>query len=148
LDTRSPVRIDFYVLSEEDDAAPLRFACRLAEKAVEQGHRVHLRTASPPQTQRIDDLLWTFSDRSFLPHELTTGGSASHERIMVLVGESVAPPSHRQLLINLTDALPEDFGDYQRVAEIVAADPERKRLGRERYKGYRERGCTLESHNV
>jgi DNA polymerase-3 subunit chi len=142
------MRVDFYVLSEEDAVAPLRFACRLAEKAVEQGHRVYLRTASPPQTQRMDDLLWTFNDRSFLPHEITTGSEVGHTRVMVVIGESTAPPSHRQLLINLTDAVPEDLGDYERIVEIVAADPEKKRLSRERYKSYRERGCTLESHNV
>ncbi len=141
-------RVDFYVLSEQDDAAQLRFACRLAEKAVDQGHRVHLRTASAQQSQRLDDLLWTFADRSFLPHEISSGGAASHERVMVLVGEAAAPPSHRQLLINLTDTLPEDFGDYERIAEIVPADAEKKRLSRERYKGYRERGCALESHNI
>lgn len=141
-------RVDFYVLSEEDEAAALRFACRLAEKAVEQGNRVHLRTASAQQTQRMDDLLWTFNDRAFLPHEVTTGAAASHERVMVVISEAHAPASHRQLLINLTDALPENFADYERVAEIVPADAEKKRLSRERYKSYRERGCTLESHNL
>jgi DNA polymerase III subunit chi len=142
------MRVDFYVLSEEDEAAPLRFACRLTEKALEQGQRVHLRTASTLQTQRLDDLLWTFNDRSFLPHEITTGGAVGHARVMIVVGESSAPPSHRQLLINLTDAVPENLDEYERIAEIVAADPEKKRLSRERYKSYRERGCALESHNV
>ena len=143
-----PTRVDFYVLSEQDDLAALRFACRLAEKAVDQGHRVHLRTASPQQTQRLDDLLWTFNDRSFLPHEITTGAEVSHARVMVVIGEAAAPTSHRQLMINLTEAVPENLADYERIAEIVAADPEKKRLSRERYKSYRERGCSLESHNV
>lgn len=142
------MRVDFYVLSEEDEAAPLRFACRLTEKAVEQGHRVHLRTASALQTQRMDDLLWSYHDRSFLPHEVCTGEEVSHARVMVVVGEASAPPSHRQLLINLTDTVPENLGDYERVAEIVAADPEKKRLSRERYKAYRDRGYALESHNL
>lgn len=142
-------RVDFYVLSEGDDLGLLRFACRLAEKAVEQGHRVHLRTGSAQQTQRIDDLLWTYSDRSFLPHEVVTSdAAASHDRVMVVIGESIAPASHRQLLVNLTDVLPENFADYERVAELVPADAERKRLSRERYKHYREQGCALETHNV
>jgi DNA polymerase III subunit chi len=143
-----PARVDFYVLSEGDDLGLLRFACRLTEKAVEQGHRVHLRTGSAQQTQRIDELLWTYSDRSFLPHEVISGAPASHDRVMVMIGESPAPPSHRQLLINLADALPENFAEYERVAELVPADAERKRLSRERYKHYREQGCPLETHNV
>ena len=146
--TPAPARVDFYVLSEADEAAQLRFACRLVEKAVEQGNRVHLRTVSTLQSERLDDLLWTFNDRSFLPHEITNGAEVSHTRVMVVIGESAAPATHRQLLINLTDVVPENVTDYERVAEIVPADPEKKQLSRERYKSYRERGCALESHNV
>ena len=58
------------------------------------------------------------------------------------------PTSHRGLLINLIDAMPPDVNAYERIAEIVDVDPERKRTARERYKQYRERGCTMESHNL
>ncbi len=141
-------RVDFYVLSDEGSDARLRFACRLAEKAVDQGHRVYIQTASLTEAQRLDELLWTFNDRSFLAHELAVGDAASHERVMVMLGEIDAPVTHRQLLINLTERLPSDVNAYERIAEIVDVDPERKRLSRERYKQYRERGCALESHNL
>jgi DNA polymerase-3 subunit chi len=68
--------------------------------------------------------------------------------VMVLLGDGEAPPSLRQLLINLTDRLPANIEAYERIAEIVDVDPERKRLSRERYKQYRERGCALETHNL
>jgi DNA polymerase-3 subunit chi len=141
-------RVDFYVLSEDAVDVRLRFACRLAEKAVDQGHRVYIQTAALAEAQRLDELLWTFSDRSFLAHEVAGEGAPSHERVMVLVGDGEAPPSHRQLLINLTDRLPAALTAYERIAEIVDVDPERKRLSRERYKQYRERGYALESHNL
>jgi DNA polymerase III subunit chi len=141
-------RVDFYVLSQDGGDARLRIACRLAEKAYEQGKRVYLQTSSSAETQRLDDLLWTFSDRSFLPHEVAGDAGPSHERVMILVGERTAPSTHRQLLVNLTDTLPTPVSDYERVAEIVDTDPERKRLSRERYKAYREQGCELESHNL
>ena len=141
-------RVDFYVLSEDSVDARLRYACRLAEKAVDLGHRVYLQTGSLPEAQRLDELLWTFSDRSFLAHELAGAGAPSHPKVMVLLGDADAPPSHRQLLINLTDRLPADIEAYERIAEIVDVDPERKRLSRERYKQYRERGCGLETHNL
>jgi len=141
-------RVDFYVLSEGGGDARLRFACRLAEKAVDQGNRVYVQTASLAESQYLDELLWTFSDRSFLAHEIAGGNGPSHERVSVMLGDAAAPPSHRQLLINLTDRLPADVSAYDRIAEIVDTDPERKRLSRERYKQYRERGCGLESHNL
>ena len=142
------MRVDFYVLSEDLPDARLRWACRLAEEAAEQGSHVYLQTGGLAEAQRLDDLLWTFRDGSFLVHEMFAGAPASHARVMVLVGESTAPPSHRQLVVNLTEAIPAELEQYERVAEIVDVDPERKRAARERYKQYRERGCALESHNV
>jgi DNA polymerase-3 subunit chi len=141
-------RVDFYVLSQEGGDARLRVACRLAEKAVEQGSRVYIQADSLAAAQRLDDLLWMFNDRSFLPHEITQGNEASHARVMILLGESTAPPGHRQLLINLTNAVPVELDGYERIAEIVDIDPDSKRLSRERYKAYRDRGCELESHNL
>jgi DNA polymerase-3 subunit chi len=141
-------RVDFYVLSEEGLDVRLRCACRLAEKAVDHGLRVYLQTASMAEAQRLDELLWTFSDRSFLAHEIASDAGPSHPRVMVLLGEREAPPAYRQVLINLSDRLPADLESYERIAEIVDVDPERKRLSRERYKQYRERGCTLETHNL
>ncbi|HWK74230.1 MAG TPA: DNA polymerase III subunit chi [Povalibacter sp.] len=138
-------RVDFYVLSADAPDARLRYACRLAERAVEQGCRTYIQA---PDVQRLDDLLWTFSDGSFLPHEIYRGQAAAHERVMVMVGSEPGPQSHRGLLINLMDALPPDVNAYERIAEIVDVDPERKRTARERYKKYREQGCTMESHNL
>ncbi len=141
-------RVDFYVLSQEGSDARLRVACRLVEKAFDQGIRVYVQTATLAEAQRLDELLWTFNDRSFLPHEVSHGSAATHPRVMVLLGETPAPADHRQLLINLTNLLPAEPEGYERIAEIVDVDPESKRLSRERYKAYRERGCELDTHNL
>ena len=141
-------RVDFYVLSQEGSDARLRVACRLIEKAFDQGVPVYTQASTLAEAQRLDELLWTFNDRSFIPHEVSDGSAASHPRVLVLVGEAAAPSSHRQLLINLTNTLPADLGSYERIAEIVDVDPENKRLSRDRYKAYRDRGCELSSHNL
>jgi len=141
-------RVDFYVLSESSPDARLRYACRLAEKAFEQGMSIYVQTPSLAEAQRLDDLLWTFNERSFLPHEVINGNPPSHAKVTILIGEAEAPPTHRGLLINLTNTLPAALESYQRIAEIVDVDVERKRLSRERWKVYRERGCEMESHNV
>ena len=90
---------------------------------------------------------WTFNDRSFLPHEIYQGQPAAHARVKIMIGAEPGPESHRDLLINLMDTMP-PIEPYARIAEIVDTDPERNRGARERYKQYRERGCTLESHNL
>ncbi len=141
-------RVDFYVLSDDAPDARLRVACRLIEKAFDAGLRVYAQTASLPDAQRLDELLWTFNDRTFIPHEVLEGDAATHEKVMVLIGSADAPASHRQLLVNLSNALPNELERFDRIAEIVDVDPENKRLSRERYKAYRERGCSLETHNL
>jgi len=141
-------RVDFYVLSDASPDARLKYACRLAEKVYDIGKRVYIRTESLREAQRLDDLLWTFSERSFLPHEIVNETTPAHERTMIVLGEGEAPSTHREVLINLTNQLPAALDGFERIAEIVDTDVERKRLSRERYKTYRERGFTLESHNL
>jgi DNA polymerase III subunit chi len=139
-------QVDFYVLSDSAPDAHLRHACRLAEQAADQGQKVFMRTTNADDVKRIDDLLWTFGDRSFLPHEIATPTSPSHPRIRVLIGG--APPSNfRDLVVNLSvDALSDD--SLTRIVELVPADSERKRVARERFKNYRERGIEPTTHNV
>jgi DNA polymerase III subunit chi len=141
-------KVDFYVLADELPDARLRYACKLAEDAVDQGRRVYLQTADEAEAQRLDELLWTFNDRSFLPHEIYSGAPAAHSAVMVMLGAAPAPDSHRQLLVNLTDKVPADTQAYESIAEIVDVDPERKREARERYRQYRDKGCTLDTHNL
>ena len=52
------------------------------------------------------------------------------------------------LLVNLSDRLPLGLEQFTRIAEILDADPERLRLGRDRFRTYREQKLTLETHQV
>lgn len=61
-------RVDFYVLSDGGDQYRAVFACRLAEKALGHGMGIYIHTDGAAETGRIDQLLWTFRDGSFLPH--------------------------------------------------------------------------------
>lgn len=139
-------KIDFYILSDPAPDATLRYACRLTEKAVEQGHRVFVRAASDEEAQRLDDLLWTFGDRAFLPHEIATASSPSHPLVRVLIGCDAPPAEFRDVLINLGADGANEIGDLQRIAEVVS--PDRKPAARERFKIYRERGVEPVTHNV
>jgi DNA polymerase-3 subunit chi len=59
-----------------------------------------------------------------------------------------APPPPADLLVNLADRLPEHWERYTRIAEIIDADEERRRLGRERFKSYRDGNVPLETHQL
>jgi DNA polymerase III subunit chi len=139
--------VTFHVLSDPAPDAALRHACRIAERAVNEGKRVFVRVTDNAQAKRIDDLLWTFGDRSFLPHELASPGAPSHDRVRILIGGD-APPDFRELLINLGADLPSDTNSLHSIAELVPADDERKRAARARFKSYRDAGVEPVTHNV
>jgi len=97
-------KVDFYVLGAADARARLLTACRLAEKAWDQGLRVAVRTSSPAEAAELDDLLWTFSDRSFVPHGTWPAEPAFAAATAVLIGTGALPESHRDVLVNLASA--------------------------------------------
>jgi DNA polymerase III subunit chi len=52
------------------------------------------------------------------------------------------------LLLHLGNHPPGELTKYPRIAEIIDGDENRKRLGRERFKFYRERQLSLETHQI
>ncbi len=139
--------VDFYVFSEGAPDAHLRHACRIAEQAVDQGQKVFMRATGADEARRIDDLLWTFGDRSFLPHEMASPASPTHARIRILIG-SVPPPEFRDVIINLSVDPAADTEGALRIAEFVPADAERKSAARERFKYYRSLGIEPATHTI
>jgi DNA polymerase III subunit chi len=53
-----------------------------------------------------------------------------------------------QVLVNFTDLLPEGFERFERVVELVDQHPEALAKSRERFRQYRERGFTPETHKL
>jgi DNA polymerase III subunit chi len=52
------------------------------------------------------------------------------------------------LLLNLASAQPANLQRYARIAEVIDADEERRRAGRERFKAYRDLKLTMETHQL
>jgi DNA polymerase III subunit chi len=140
------LKVDFYPLGEPDRRARLVTACRLAEKAYDQGLRVAVRTASAAETAEFDELLWTFSDRSFVPHVVWPTEPDVVAATPVVVGSSSLPASHRDVLINLAPDAPADFSAYARICEVVGGDEDARKAGRLRWRTYRDAGCVPEAH--
>ena len=135
-------RVDFYVIAEAEPRARARFACALIEKAYSQGHRVHLHCSDAAEAETLDTLLWTFRDKAFVPHALRHGDEP------VVVGHDEPAAAKREVLVNLAPVVPAWFASFARVAEVVSEDPAVKAAGRERFKFYREQGCTPETHKL
>lgn len=137
-------RVDFYILSDVDLQASMRFACRLGLKGFQAGHPVHIHVDDDSSMSEIDQLMWSYPKDRFVPHcRLVEGKPTSDAPIQI---GHTTPKTEEGLLINLSREVPAFFGRFDRVAEIIVGAT--KTLGRDRYKYYRDRGYPLHHHEL
>ena len=141
-------RVDFYVLDREDARQRMIVACRLAEKAYLREQRAVLLAESAGDAEALDGLLWTFADQSFVPHGLVTNGTAADPSAPVQLTADAARAPDADVLVNLSERVPDGFERYPRIAEIVDAEQTRRERARERFKAYRERVQVVETHHL
>lgn len=143
-------RIDFYLLEEAAGVACDVTACRIAEKAWLHGHRVHLHVDSPESARRLDDLLWTWRDESFVPHAVRGADEPADADggLPVTIGWGRVPDSAADVLLNLDARVPDGFERFARVAEFVGGAETDRNAGRERFRRYRAHGCELRTHRL
>ncbi len=137
-------RVDFYILAGSGRQAAEQFACRLCEKAYNQGNRIFIRAEDGAQTEALDELLWTFRSGSFLPHARV---GADDEDTPIVLGERV-PERALDLLVNLAGTLDGPWQNFSRLAEVVDQRPGAIQAARQRYRAYRGAGYELHYHNL
>lgn len=129
-------KVDFYTGSPDK----LRTACQLSHKAMQNGLRVLLHVPDGAMADKLDKLLWHYPATAFLPHCHSHQPDAAD---MPVVIDCDGKLPHSQLLINLHHECVSFFSRFERVIEIVGSEAEDSRLGRERFKFYRDRGYEL-----
>ena len=82
----------FYLLDDPSGRARDLAVCRLAHKAFALGHRVFILTGDGAEAGRLDDLLWSFSAGSFVPHELHSESGRETVSPVVIGSLPLAPP--------------------------------------------------------
>jgi DNA polymerase-3 subunit chi len=130
-------KVDFYTGSKDK----LRTACQLSHKAMQNGVRTVISAPDPATGDALDKLLWHYPATAFIPHCRSDAEEALQTPVVLNIGGDKFP--HHDLLISLHgDCLPY-FSRFERVIEIVGTDAEDNRMGRERYKFYKDRGYEL-----
>ena len=135
-------RVDFYILPP--NVLPDRFVCTIANKAWQNGNNIYIHTKNRETAVLLDNLLWTYSDISFLPHGLYD--EHNHGNIPILVGWNEPSPDNCQVMINLTEDIPDTVDKFSRIIEIVAGNSQDRQSARNRYRSYRDRGYELHDH--
>jgi DNA polymerase-3 subunit chi len=52
------------------------------------------------------------------------------------------------MLVNLAASVPAEYQGYARIAEVVDADDQRRKSGRDRFRFYREQGMEPQMHKM
>jgi len=140
-------RVDFYILATADARERLKFACRVIDKAFEAEQRVLVCFDRDADATSFDDLLWTYAQDSFVPHELL-GGESDWEETPVLLSAGAQPRTPPDLVVNLGTTLPAAAQSAEAVIEVIDSEPARLQQGRARFRQYRDLGVEPTTHKL
>lgn len=143
-------KIDFYILEGVGASRPDLFSCRLLEKIYLKGHRCYVYQPESLQAKKLDQLLWSFREGSFVPHQqMEKNQRTDPARLNVIsIGGDTPPAQEDDVLVNMALDVPLFFSRFHRLVEIVGTNPQQKEASRQRYRFYRDRGYPLESHQI
>lgn len=132
------MRLEFYAVEKPRFAGrPLHLVCALAQKAFESRTPVLLLVDSLEAAEALDELLWSYSEDSFLPHQIA-GDEDDDECPVLIVPPGVDAPA-RPLLVNLRAMIAPHAG-VARIIELIPDDEADKQAARKRWMAYKQLG--------
>ncbi len=143
-------QVDFYLISNRVNQAKFKLASRLANKLQRLDQRALIITDSPQESSELDQLLWSFSDSSFVAHD-PISDPAPLSKVQYGVHNDVTPnvlERNYDVLINIGSTVPLFNHHFARIAEIVDSDDQSKAAARARYKRYKSEGFELKTHDI
>ena len=139
-------RADFYLIAKERfREEPLLLVCELAKRGFAANLPILVLARDAAQAEALDDLLWSFDPDEYLPHQIAGMDEGDDDTPILIATPDMDIPA-RALLINLRDAAP--TGSFDRVLEVVPADPSARGPLRERWKHYQSLGFELAKHDM
>jgi DNA polymerase-3 subunit chi len=143
--------IRFYTLGDAGGPARLKQVCALTEQAFRAGERVLVWLDDAEALAQFDNLLWTFGDRSFVPHEPLAADPAACEAPVQLYAGAELPAAakdHFTTLVMLREQAAAAALDFNTVIDVVDAEPAIRAAGRARFRFYRDHGVTPQHVDV
>lgn len=136
-------QVTFFILDQDNSEQQLSIACELAAQSYRARKKCLVLCQEQAIAEQFDELLWALPAKGFVPHNLTGEGPKNGTPVEI----SWQLPTHfsRQVLINLTNAMPESASRFRQIYDFVPAEEHAKQQARERYKHYRAAGHQLET---
>ncbi len=126
----------------------LAYACRLLRKAVLSGSTVAV-IGDEQMLAKLDEQLWSFSALDFVPHGRANSLSEQQrEHTPIWLCVTAQEGRGRQVLVNLTQAVPVGLDGFERVIEVVSTDEVDRSSARGKWKHYAELGIPIVRHDL
>lgn len=132
--------VSFYILESNNINSLFKTATQLTIKAYNADNQVLIYSNHSNILAQLNELLWTFSPSSFIPHSLVQSEEDVDSIDPIVLANFEPQHLKKDLLIQLSDHVPENFQQYQRIIEILYSDEDYLTKGRERFKFYRRHG--------
>ena len=139
-------RADFYLIDKPRfREQPLLLVCELAKRGYAANLSILVLARDTAQAEAIDDLMWSFDPDEYLPHQIAGMDEGDDDTPILIATPDMDIPA-RPMLINLRDGAPN--GSFDRVLEVVPADPAARAPLRERWKHYQALGFEVNKHDM
>ena len=112
--------VTFYHRKTSQHLGKARLVCQLASTAYRNGHKVYVSVQNEAQCEMLNQMLWTFSPNSYIPHTSLTD----------------PPDKFNDVLISLHDEVPSFVNQFQRVVEPVDSHPQDEAKAKARFTQY------------
>ncbi len=120
-------------------AAKERLTCDLIEKLYQEGQTIALYTREAPTANKMNLLLWSWKQETFLPHALYETGGDNSDPIIIYTEASTIPPERTLVLF---DPLPpEELRGRHLVIDFAEVYHEQKKQeSRQRFRALKNAG--------
>jgi len=115
---------------------------KLLEKALERGHRAIVLAGSKQRVEDLNSVLWTYEERSWLPHGGAGDGEASEQPIFLTAEDE--NPNGADVLVTVDGRAPAGTEGFARIIDMFdGRDEAMGAAARQRWRGYLDQGLDL-----
>ncbi|AGC03324.1 DNA polymerase III subunit chi [Candidatus Blochmanniella chromaiodes str. 640] len=142
----------FYLLSQEFEQKNRpnyieQLACKLISTQWRSGKTILVTCENEHQATKIDKILWTFDQNSFVPHNLF-GKTIQNAPIVIYWSQCCYDNQPKDLLINLMLKNMNFFLNFNEIIDFVPISDILKKWARYRYRSYKRNGFQVSVVNT